>query len=163
MITDYTTTDQIRAVLGVSPEEVEDADLTQPVVETLLVEKLDALNPLFLTQRSAVVLIPESSRTSEQKRYLAVFSAYCTYCVADILSGSLSFFTYRSVTDGKAEMSRQVELDQVLQGLRANLAVLFTRLKAALAALDSTYTPPVSQFPTFMTSVGLSQNPVTGV
>jgi hypothetical protein len=104
MLTAYSTYHDIRAALGVSDEELDDATLSLQLFEDHLIADLDdiALNlrDVFSTVSN------ESSPTAAQTRFLSYVRLYSTYSVAKVLTTSLPLFSPKSVADGKAQLTR---------------------------------------------------------
>lgn len=104
MITDYTSYDEIRSVLGVEDDELLDVTIEQPVYLTNLLEDMYEVSPevenLFETISNT------STPTPLESRFLRVLSSFATYSVARQFTSSLPMFAPRSIGDGKATMSR---------------------------------------------------------
>lgn len=74
MLTEYTTYEEIRAVLGVADEELEDAVLAQPLFERQLILDLDDINTGLVDQFKTISAIDYATRSTAQKR----FSTWCS-------------------------------------------------------------------------------------
>ena len=112
-ILDYTTYDDVRAVLGVSIDELPNSVVSLKVYENALL--------LALTEKSGVVdpdtvdrdlaehytyLKALPSPTSDDLRNIALIEEYATYLVAATLCGALSMFAPKTQADGKATLTR---------------------------------------------------------
>lgn len=143
----YTTYDDVRAILGVSDKELEDAALGQRVyadsLELDLIE-IGATLPEFITQTEAIHL---ASRSFEQRQFLRLVEQFATYSVAR-KAGSALAMSPKTVSDGKASFSRFADspykqtlelIDREYYRLRAMLAAAFGAL---IGAADAPSGPP---------------------
>lgn len=158
----YTTYDEVRAVLGVSDEELADVTLELPLYEQQLVLELesvyDSLPSMYIAIRS---LDPTSRTTKEQKLFdiVQVFSAYAT---GKILLVSAPRFAPKRITDGRAEVERVADsFANLRDDLEQTLIALRSRLLVALGALNVVLTPAVSRV--YFGAAGLSINPITNI
>lgn len=162
MITDYTSYDAVRAVLGVSSEEIEDSVINLPMYETLLAEDLldlsSSIQADFITTRD----IAAATQTAIEKRFVKIMQTYASYQVASTLLGSVAMFAPKDVTDGKASMARVSDPFKTLKAdVMASLVYIRTRLLTAYEAYSGSYTVPVAVSRVFISSTGLSIDPVT--
>lgn len=104
MLIDYTTYDDIRAALGVSSTDLPDAALSLNLYELMLTQEFEAIDLTL----EAVYLTTESlpSPTAEETRFLSACDLFATYAVAKHLTASLPMFSFRQMTDGKAQGTR---------------------------------------------------------
>lgn len=110
----YTTFEDIRGVLGVSDEDVNDVTLNLNIYDFNLQQELEdvsltspgATADELSTEFSTVASISEGSRTDDQKRFFRLTQMFATYAVAKQLASSLPLFAPQSVTDSKAGMNR---------------------------------------------------------
>lgn len=104
LIPDYTTYDDIRAALGVSSDELEDATLGLHLYEDALLADLEdvalAVPPTYIVVKAL------ASPDQHQERFLQCARVFAVYSVAKQLTISLSLFSPVKVGDGKAEMGR---------------------------------------------------------
>lgn len=104
MLTDYTTCDQIRAILGVSEDELSDATIALEVYLSGLSEDLldisDSLEADYLIVNALVVRIAKEQRLWRTARSFATFS------LAKRLGTGLPMFGPKDITDGKASVNR---------------------------------------------------------
>lgn len=167
-LTTYTTTNHVRAVLGVSAKELSDTTLALDLWEKqFLLEMLDvdAGGGAVMTQYATVKDITDGNRTADQTRFLDLVNMLAAYSVARQLLSPQAMFAVQRVTDGRAEFERfnAANFDKVRSGVEATYTNLLRRLAAVLLVLD-----PVAQVPTAPTrrmigAVGLGTDPVTGV
>ena len=159
-IIDFTSYDEIRAVLGVSDEELEDVTLALPIYLQTLEFDLADVHPdaqsLYETTKAAT-----PSLTSAQQRLLNVTQVFSAYATAKTLLTSIALFAPKRITDGRAETDRVAD---PFEALREDVNVGFqtakTRLLAALAGLGEVVNPATSRV--YSTTAGLVSNPVTG-
>lgn len=162
MITNYTTYAEIRSLLGVSDEEVPDEELALPIWSLLLDDKLNDLSESVATNFITLKAIPEVDRTAPQKKFLTAASLYSAYAVAQELLTALPMFSFKQVTDGRAEQERFDRWDDLKLGVQKGFSAMRLKLRLALAAVDSSYSTPLPVTSTFIVTTGLSTDPVTG-
>lgn len=160
MITDYTTYDEIRATLGVSDEELENTTLALEIWSTNLDFAFDEFSEKLIPAYELIAAKPENTRTTDEKRVYAGTRLFATYTVADDLLKSLPMFSFKRVTDGKAEAERFDAWKDTKEGVQAGLAAIKLRLNNALGKVTD-YTPPVRNTYKFVSAVGLAVNPIT--
>lgn len=164
-LTNYTSYNMIRAVLGVAETEVEDVDLALALYLNELEFKLNELNDAIITQYDIIRVITENSRTVPQRRFYNLVQTYSAYWIAKvILGGSIEMFAPKVITDAKATQQRVDDPFEALrQAVEASLLTWETRLSAALDGLvpGETITAPVTR--RLIGTVTLGVDPVTGV
>lgn len=159
LITDYTTYADIRATLGVADDELEDATLA---LETYANALLLDLEDVDLTIPASYTALPSSGRTEAQERFRTTVRLFATYAVARQLTSSLPLFSPKSVTDGKAGLSRYADgpYREVMKRVVEEYDRYRTRLEKAFASLSSTsYTLTV---PTLFSVASPTSDPITG-
>lgn len=163
MLSDFTDPATVRALLGVNDLELEDAQLNLEVYVLVVEAGLDELSTGAMPMYDAVKAVPEATRTSAQRRYFSLVQVYSATLVAIALLPSLPLAVPRRIGDEKAVVERVNDPFKLLsENMAASLAVLGSRLKAALSALDPTFSSTtVSR--RFASVVGLSPDPVVGV
>jgi hypothetical protein len=162
MLTDYTSPDTVRALLGINDLEVEDAQLALEVYNLVVESGLDALSVTVLPLYETVKAVPEASRTPTQKRYYSSVQMYSATLVALELLPSLPMAVPRKIGDEKAITERVNDPFKLLsENLAASLAVLGTRIKATLTILDPGFVS-TAVVRRFASVVGLSPDPVIG-
>lgn len=162
MLTDYTTYDDIRAALGVSSDEIEDGALALETWDNHLAFELEDVSASLPATYGTIASTDESSRSAEQAKVYRATRLFATLAVANSLTASLPLFGPKSISDGKAVVSRFADspYKPVVAKVERQFEAAKVRLKDALAELNSssaTYTPR-----TYLSSVGLGTDPVTG-
>lgn len=160
-LTDFTTYDEIRAVLGVSDEEIENVTLALPIYATELEFVLSDISEDVITEYTTIAAIAEGSRTAVQQRYYNVVRLFSSYVIAKSLLTSLPMFGFKSVGDGKADTERFDKWEDVKAGVEAGYTGLLARLKALLQQLDPGFTPVAPVVRNFIVAAGLASDPVT--
>lgn len=136
-LTTYTTYNEVRAVLGVSMTELPDTILSQPIYSTLLDLALEDVNVNIPAHFATVSALPTPS--SAQNRFLDLVKLYAPYSTAKELLVSLPLFSVQSLTDGRAEFTRQNDVfEDVRDGVESALLSLRARLSASYAGLTVT-------------------------
>jgi len=134
----YTSYDEIRAALGVNDEELTDEKLGLRIYEDNLATELDEVDAILVEKYEASVALGEGA-SKAQKRLVASTRLLATYIVARQLSGSLSMFSVKSMSDSKAEVSRFSDpYKETIKHVKAQWEVYRQRTLAALAATQST-------------------------
>lgn len=159
VLTAFTTYDSVRAVIGVSDEELEDATLAEVIYYVQLSEKLLSLSS---TMETDFLTLP-GSPSAAQIRFGNLVKTYSAYFIASLLLGALPMFAPKAVKDSQEGFTR---IDDPYKniGIDVNFALgqLQTLLEAAYAVVlgvgAKTVTPRVMQV-----STGLAVDPVTGV
>jgi hypothetical protein len=162
-LTDYTSFAEVRAVLGVSEDEITDATLGLPIYDFALSETYSDISDLLLPALDASKAVPTAARTPAQIKLLRVANLYTAYSLAHTLLTSLPMFSYSRVTDGKAEVQRIDKWEDLREGVAANLGELKPKLRSALAAVDSNYLLAAATPTPIMTSTSILFDPVLGV
>jgi len=159
VLSQFALPDEIRAVLGVSQEEITDLTLAMPLyLRQLQFELSDIDENLESTYLSIAAL---SSRTVAEQKLYDVMQAFAPYSVGRILLGSVTLFAPKRITDGKAEMERIIDpFSDVKEGVIAAYNSLYDRLRSAYEALGNTMATQ-SRTWTYAVSAGLATDPVT--
>lgn len=158
VITDYTTYADIRAALGVSEDDIEDATLALSLYADYLQGELEDID-LTLTSVYATVKA-EAAPSDAQKRFLATCRLFSTFAVAKQLTASLPLFAAKNVSDGKATVGRfDNPYKDVIASVNSQYDKMKSRLVAALFALGTT-TKDVVPRVFFVPSVA-GYNPIT--
>ena len=159
-LTDFATYDEIRAVLGVSDEELEDGTLALPMYLKLL--QLDfgdiagTLEAQYLAAKASI------TPSAAEQKLVDVVSVFSAYAISKHLLTSLPLFAPKRITDGRAETDRITDpFEGVREGVNSMYPVLKSRVGAALAALGTSVT--VNSARIFFSVAGLAINPVTNV
>lgn len=158
MLNDFTTCDEIRAVLGVSDEEIEDSTLLLPMYSTVLELALAEVN----TDLEVLYLAAKASATPSdgEKKLVDVVSVFSAYAIANHLLTSMPLFAPQRITDGRAEVGRVSDpFEGVREGVTSYLQLLKGRLNKLLELLGQTVTPGIVR--TYIGISKLAVNPVT--
>ena len=158
---DFTSPTEVRAVLGVSDEELEDSTLELVLYWQNLQLELESVHPLLESMYTSIYQATASTRTIAQQKLVNIVQVFSAYATSKSLLGSSTLFAPKKITDGRAAVERfdhwdilKDEIEQTLQALRA-------RLIAALTALDVVF--PVAVGRTFLGRAPLSINPITNL
>ena len=157
----YTTCDSIRAVLGVAPEELEDATIELPLYVIQLQFELTDIAAGLEAAYTVCASIPPISRTAPQQLLFDTTQVFSAYATSKILLTSLSTFAPVKILDGRAEVNRMADpYEGVRSGVNANYDALKKRLANAYqATLGSVAT---STTRSYFSTAGLATDPVTG-
>ncbi len=159
-LTDYCTTNSIRAVLGVSEEEIEDTVILDPVYAVTLQENLADVNSGII---AAFVAIP-GSPTAGELRFKELVQTYAAYQVAQILLTSVKMFAPQTITDSKAQTSRVNDPYADLRGeILGSLDYFIPRVRSAYSTLYPVASVATNTARVFALNAGIAFDPVTGV
>ena len=161
MLTQYTTFDEVRAVLGVSDEELEDEVLIQPFYERQLILDIEDVDAGIPDAFDTVSAIQYASRTKVQKRFFDLVQLFSAYAIGRTLLTSMPYFAELRVQDGRSEKERVKDpFAFPRDGVQAGFTAARQSLLAAYAGL--TGTPATTRVTrTLLSSVGLATDPVT--
>lgn len=164
MLTDYTTYDEIRAVLGVSNKDIQDSTLALALYDRLLLIDLDSLDSTagsgVRTLYTTISGISQGSRTADQQRYYELVQVYSAYSVSNTLLTSLPYFAVQRVTDGRAEAERLSDpYADVKESVPMVLSTLRRRLLSAYTVLGGSVSSTTTR--SYFTATGLATDPVT--
>lgn len=161
-ITSYCTADNIRAILGISEEDIEDAAVLDMNFAVRLQENLYDLSPTLADYYVSLKALP--TPTTDQTRLMDMVSSYASYVVAQAIAETGTNSMPKSIEDGKARMERMDRSFKDLRGmLGQSLAYLATKITALYAKLEAGVTVQLEVTPIYMVNVGLPSDPVTGV
>jgi hypothetical protein len=163
---------EVRVLLGVSEDELDDTMLSYTVFRRSLEEGLNEIDEALtkatgtlIAQFKTVSAIANASRTAAQQRFFDNVQVYASYHVASDLADSLPQFSPKTISDGKAMVQRHADSPYkiVIDGVRIGKARALARLKRAYATqLGDT---PVSSVVTPIAALYISSpdaDPVTG-
>ena len=105
-IKSYTTEDDVRAILGVSSDELGDETLALEVYESNLLLELEDVNANLQADYFVVTAIAVGSRTATESKFHRTLRLFAAYAVARQLISSLPLFGPKDISDGKAMVSR---------------------------------------------------------
>lgn len=133
----YTSADQVRSVLGVSTDELSDLTLGLPIYSQHLAYVLDSVNSSVRTTFLTIEGIDVGSRSAAQVKYYDAVCLYSTYCSALQVGQGLYLAAPKSISDGKAVMSRfsEAPFKQLLDGLQASVNKYLDYLNDAISEL----------------------------
>lgn len=161
MLIQFTSYDQIRAVLGVSELELEDDTLALPLYHHTLLWDLELISePLSETYLAALNLAP-GGRTAAQQKLVDLVQVYSSYQVSKTLLTSLPYFAPKQITDGRAGTERFADVFEVT---RNGVAGSLNQVKARLRSLASSMGMPVTLPSTRQYTLGVppATDPVVG-
>ena len=158
---DYTTPSDIRAVLGVNDEELEDSTLGLEVYSISLEGELEDVAVSLPSEYATVAAIDEAARTDAQRRFYLATRLFATYVVAQQLGSGLPMFGPKDITDGKAGVSRFADspYKQTIEEVKRQYKKSRRRLEDAFSAVTST-SANTTVFRTFMVVSSPSTDPV---
>lgn len=158
---DYTTYDDVRAILGVSVDEIEDVTLGLEVYESYLETELEDVGANLAADYAAVAALSEATRTPVEKKFLRTTRLFAAYACAKQLTVSLPMFGPKDISDGKATVSRFA--DSPYREVVKRVGQEYDRLKLVLvdayAGLSST--TGATTVRVFLGTTGLAVDPVT--
>ena len=158
-LTDFTSYDDIRAALGVSSDEIDDATLSLPLYEYNLTMEMEEVGLTLVSDFQAITGTP----TENQRRFREATALFATYAVAAQLTTSLPLFSPKEIGDGKAHATRYSQ-----DPYRATIAAVLgayekskARLEAAYAVIKSA-SAPIDTYRSYVSVVASTSDPVTG-
>lgn len=160
-ITDLTTHDDIRAVLGVSKSELRDATLLLAVYRNNLKLDLDQVDGGLLA--AFLTLNPdESQRTAAEVTFASLVQLFATYSVARQLTVSLPLFSPKEISDGKSHLTRYAvdPYKATVQGVLDAFESYKSQLAEAFKGLSASSV--VSVVRTYISTAPAATDPVTG-
>lgn len=161
-ILDYTTYEEVRAVLGVSATELPDLTMAQTQHNLLLTIDLEDVNSGIPDLYTTVSALPEISRSTAQKRFYELTRLFASYTIARNLLTSLPLFSVARLTDGRAEFQRQPD---IFADVREGVEAMFNTLRIKLSTIYVVLTPAEALYTSgvfsYATSTGLGTDPVT--
>lgn len=165
----FTSEAQVRAALGVTDVELTDATLALPLFVKGLRLALDEVgatpnNGALVTAFNVVAAIAEVDRTPVQRNLYDAVELYAPLSVAVQCASSLPLFSQKSVTDGKAAISRHSEspFKEIINQCKQDAERFRQNLEKRWATYNST-TSTAPKAPTLFTISSPSSNPITGV
>lgn len=162
IILTYTSFEEIRAVLGVTAEELEDVTLALPVYEHSLLAELNSISSSLVTTFDTVSNIADDARSVAQSNFYGAMRVFAPYAVAVQLASSLPLFAPKDVTDGKAAVGRdssspyKVTIERCQANYDRFRALLITTLAGLTAGAALAIKRP------FMRAASPTSDPVTG-
>jgi len=161
-LTDYTTSDDVRATLGVSRTELPNTSIETSNNELIVVLALEDVSTDIPTEFATVSALPSGSRTTAQQRFYDLVKLFSAYALSKSLLTSLPMFGVQRLTDGKAEFQRQADtFNDLKDGIDSALNALRYRLGAAYQTLFPGESVAVRVTPRMTAVVALGTDPVT--
>ena len=159
MLTTYTTYNDVRAALGVSPDDLDDATLALSLYDDNLTQELEdvalTLPETFATTKAI------AAPTALETRFLTACRLFSTFAVAKMLTAALPLFAAKEVTDGKAAVGRfDSPYKDVIKSVNEQYATQRARLVTALSAVGTTSETATARV--YMAVASPSSDPVTG-
>lgn len=162
ILTDFTTYDDIRAVLGVSDEELEDLTIALSTyidqLELTLADIDAGLQAAYVT----VAAKQEATRTVAEQKFYKLTRLFSSFAVARDLLTSLDLFAAKVITDGKASVQRFDTYEETRKAVLSMFSTLRKRLDVAYALIDIAHAPVQSAVAIFAVKSALAIDPVTG-
>ena len=160
ILTDFTSYDEIRAVLGVSDEELEDSTLELPLYSLALSMELEDIASTLEDQYTTIKAQPD--KTPLEQKLLDVVSVFSAYAISKNLLTSMPLFAPKRITDGSAETERVTDpFEGVREGVNSMYAILRNRIKRILGEMGTPITPAALR--SYVSAVGLAINPITNI
>ena len=159
MLTTYTDYASVRAVLGVSDDDLDDATLALSLYSDDLTQSLEDvaidIEATYATTKAKI------TPTAQETRFLTACRLFATYAVAKTLTAALPLFAAKDVTDGKAAVGRfDNPYKDVIRSINEQYGMSRNRLIATLTAMGTTSTASVARV--YMAVASPSSDPVTG-
>lgn len=162
VITDYTNYDEVRAALGVTVDEVGNEVLGLPMYGNHLGMELDELDATLIATYAGISALSLPTRSAAQKRLFSAVGLFATYAVARHLGTSLPMMGPKSISDGRAVVTRFS--DSPYKATLARIEAQYERTRSsvlsALAALNSSSVADIRI--TYMGVAPPSTDPVVG-
>ncbi len=157
---DYTSFADVRAALGVSEKELSDETLSLSLYEDNLKMELDNIGDTFTDEYDAL-LVADSPNKAEEK-LLRAGRLFCTYVVANHLLSSMTMFSPKDISDGKASFSRQGDnpYSKTIEMVKSRYSQYTAGLGEVYADFKTTTT--VTTAPVYMLVSSPTTNPITG-
>lgn len=153
----------VRALLGVSSEELEDDDIGVRLFVRVLEQDLQNVDASLLADYTAISAVAFTMRTTTQKRLFEAVQTYSTFHIAEQLCVALPQFSPKTIGDGKAIMQRHADSPYkvTIEGVTRGKNLALANLRESLATFrDTAYESP-TPFVGMRVSVPTS-DPVTG-
>lgn len=162
-LTTFTSFDTIRALLGVTDDELTDEDLSLPIFFVNLRESFADVSPDLLTAYTNLKQTPTASLSAAERRFVEVADVFAAYVVAVQMLDTLPMLAMRSEEDARAKYEKYADpFARVEPSVRASYAVALRRLQQTYNGLGASPLPVYSFNRTLTAVAGLSPDPVTG-
>ena len=158
----FTSYDSIRAVLGVSEDDLEDVTLELPIYLQLLRLDFGTISSDIESLYLPLVADPPPPLTPIQQRFVDLVQLFSAYATAKTLLTSLPLFAPKSITDGRAKLDRFADpLEMVKDGVESLYNTIKDRLAEVLEEMGEDV--PVASARVFFATAPLGYNPVTNI
>jgi len=159
-LTTYTTYDEIRAILGVTNEELEDSTLELDMYSLALMMELLEIDEGIET----LFEVKDALQTPEtlDNNFLRSIRLFSAYSVARQLCASLPMFGPKQITDSKSSITRfsTDPYKETVREIKEAEEKYRKRLIEAIKALNASTVDPVSSI--FILGIQPSRDPITG-
>jgi len=163
LVSNYTSPSDIRAALGISEDELDDATVELRLYEDRLVSDLEDISPDLDPTYSLTVVKVEADMTDAELRFLRYARLFATYSVARALTVSLPMFSPKSIEDGKAKMDRFMDpYRDTIKLVNSEFEKWKERLAAAFIALGISSGAEVKAPRRYFGIINPASNPITG-
>lgn len=161
-ITQFTSYSDVRAVLGVADDELEDATLALEVYASHLEMELDDIHPALIAKYFETEGVDEATRTETQAKFYKLTRLFAAYAVARQCVSGLPMFGPKDVSDGKAVVSRFADspYKQVIDEVKTQYDRLLLALEKIFSELISVSATTTTR--TYMAAIGQGIDRVTG-
>jgi hypothetical protein len=162
VLTPYTTSDQVRAVLGVTEDELPDETLDLPLYEAGLRQELAAVGASVAVDY--VTASAEATPPAVDQAFVDAVTLFAPTAVAAQLAQSFPLFAPKDITDGKASVGRFVDspFQTAIDACRRNYEKYRQALERAYAAYKNTTAPVITTTPDVFVVASPSSDPVAG-
>lgn len=159
VLSDFFLPDEVRAVLGVSVDELADETLDLDMYPRHLEIELAQIGQNLAADFA--VAATAAAPTAADDQLVALTKQFALYCVAELVADSSPNFSPRNVTDGKAGFIRHSDsYKDVLARVTSRMQQAAERLKAAYNAYLGTAV--AVKLPTFLVVSTPAYDPVAG-
>lgn len=146
-VTDYTSYDSVRAVLGVTDLELPDVTLGLPLFSHKLDKALSSVSGVYAPDTEERTLAGHytyinglEAPTDDQALLFGLIAVYSTYLVGAAAGGSLSMLAPKTISDGKALRTRFSAESTFQDTMRSVYNELQSTKQAILEYLDEDFT-----------------------
>ena len=159
-LSSFTSSMEVRALLGVTSKELKDEQLELPIYRQLLSLDLADLNPSLESDVEAI--LTSTSKTADETKVVSLLNVFSGFAVALHVFPTLEQLAPQKITDGKAEIQRQTQdLSILKQGLEAGKQRVQSKLLDAYKLINVTVSATTLILPTFVLGSTLNIDPVT--
>lgn len=153
---DYASFDSVRAALGVSNKEIPDTALDLDIYALFVQEELDEISDTLRTEFEAIV--PPGADADEIAKYDAV-RVFSSYAIAYKVTDSLPNASPKTITEGKASLSRHSDSPYKLVIIEVRKSYIYWK-KILEGLIDDT--EPTAVVQTLMSVSNPDYDPVIG-